>query len=106
MTTPDALLEIAKTLHHLANTIELSVVAPGTELIPTNDDPPVKEDKTSMVDKNHSITLQQIKGILQQKASQGLRAEVNRLLLAFGVTNLNDVPEDKYPELLLAAEEL
>ena len=105
MTTTDALLEIAKTLHHLANTIELSIVAPGAELIPTDDDSSFEDiNKKETID--HGITLERIRTVLQQKSRSGLRNEVNNLILAFGVTQLSDVPYEKYPELLLAAEEM
>ena len=106
MTVKDAALQVAKDLRHLANAIELMVEVPNAEYLPTDEDgitnPPADELKVD----NHGITLEQIRKILTEKSRAGLRNEVNNLILAFGVTQLSDVPYDKYPELLLAAEEM
>lgn len=111
MTPTEALIQVAKDLHHLANTLELLVNVPNAEYIPTDDDtevPTVEEAPVveTSVEDDHGITLEQIRTVLQQKSRSGLRNEVNNLILAFGVTQLSDVPYDKYPELLLAAEEM
>ena len=106
MTPTEALVQVAKDLHHLANTLELLVNVPNAEYIPTDDDTDIPTVAETPVVKDHGITLEQIRTVLQQKSRSGLRNEVNNLILAFGVTQLSDVPYDKYPELLLAAEEM
>jgi hypothetical protein len=106
MTPTEALVQVAKDLHHLANTLELLVKVPDAEYIPTDDDIDVPTVDETPVVKDHGITLEQIRTILQQKSRSGLRNEVNNLILAFGVKQLSDVPYEKYPELLLAAEEM
>ena len=106
MTSTEALIQIAKDLHHLANTLELLVSVPNAEYIPTDDETPTPVVEETPVVKDHGITLEQIRTVLQQKSRSGLRNEVNNLILAFGVTQLSDVPYEKYPELLLAAEEM
>ena len=102
MTVKEATMQVAKDLRHLANALELMVEVPNAEYIPTDD----YENTTPSPVADHGITLEQIRKILTEKSRAGLRNEVNNLILAFGVTQLSDVPYDKYPELLLAAEEM
>lgn len=128
MTPNEALVQVAKDLHHLANALELLAIEPKAEYIPTEEEntTPVTEEETvteegandnveentasekeeKADEENHGIELETIRNILKEKSRSGLANEVNRLLLAFGVTKLPDVPYNKYPDLLLAAEEL
>ena len=102
MTVKEATLQVAKDLRHLANSIELLAEVPNAEYIPTDDSE--STNVAPVVD--HGITFENLQDVLSAKATSGLYNEVNNLLRAFGVTTLRDVPYDKYPEMLMAAEEL
>lgn len=56
------------------------------------------------VEKLRVITLEEIRTKLTSLSQSGKQAEVKALIKGFGVSKLTDIPKEKYPELLKAAE--
>ena len=65
-----------------------------------------EEEKTEDAPQEKTVSLEDVRAKLGQLTKSGKQAEVKGLIEKFGGAKLSDVPEDKYPELLKAAEGL
>ena len=63
-----------------------------------------KDEKKEEVPK--PITLEEVRSKLSSLSQNGKQAAVKALIKSFGVNKLTDIPKEKYPELLKAAEEI
>jgi len=52
------------------------------------------------------VTLVQVRARLSELSSEGKKEAIKKLMADFGVSKLTEVPEEKYGELMSAAEEL
>lgn len=52
------------------------------------------------------VTLEEIRTKLAGLSQSGKQSEVKSLIKKFGAVKLTDIPKEKYPELLKAAEEI
>lgn len=89
--TDDAVLNIAKDLRKLANSIEKLAKEKSIERKETTDPP-------------QEITLEDVRAKLAALMQEGKQAEVKALLQRHGGEKLSDIPEEKYPALLEDAE--
>ncbi len=53
-----------------------------------------------------TVTLEQVRAKLAALAQAGKQAQVKKLINDFGASKLTEIPAEKYPELLAAAEEI
>jgi hypothetical protein len=53
-----------------------------------------------------SVTLVQVRARLAELSSEGKKEAIKKLMSDFGVSKLTEVPEEKYSELMTAAEAL
>ena len=53
-----------------------------------------------------AITIEQIRKVLAEKSQNGKQPQVKELISSFGVRRLTEVDPEKYPEILLRAEDL
>lgn len=76
---------------------------------PKKAEPVVEEKKAEPVveePKGREITIVEVRQILTQARAQGKGAQVAALVKSYGVTSLDKIPKDKYPELLEKGQEL
>lgn len=52
------------------------------------------------------VTLEEVRSKLSSLSQNGKQAAVKALIKSFGANKLTDIPKEKYPELLKAAEEI
>jgi hypothetical protein len=52
------------------------------------------------------VTLVQVRARLAELSSEGKKDAIKKLMTDFGVSKLTEVPEEKYSELMTAAEAL
>jgi hypothetical protein len=52
------------------------------------------------------VTLVQVRARLAELSSEGKKEAIKKLMSDFGVSKLTEVPEEKYSELMTAAEAL
>jgi hypothetical protein len=71
---------------------------------PVEEEGPKPEVKTE--DKPSSIKLETVRAKLAALSQSGKQTEVKQLLLKFEAKKLTEIPEEKYAELLAAAEDL
>lgn len=53
-----------------------------------------------------NVTLVQVRARLAELSSEGKKEAIKKLMADFGVSKLTEVPEEKYSELMTAAEAL
>jgi hypothetical protein len=53
-----------------------------------------------------AVTLVQVRARLAELSSEGKKEAIKKLMSDFGVSKLTEVPEEKYSELMTAAEAL
>ena len=73
------------------------VEVPKEETAPKKDAPPAEAPKDLP-------KLEDVRAVLADISRNGKTAEMKALLTKFGATKLSDIPTEKYPELLKAAE--
>ena len=67
---------------------------------------PDKAEQPKQQEKKEEIPLETVRAKLAVLSRSGKKDEVKALLQKFGASKLTDVPKEKYPELMAAAEEL
>ncbi|MDF2873360.1 MAG: hypothetical protein K0R22_43 [Sporomusa sp.] len=65
-----------------------------------------KPDETKPVESKPVVTLEAVREKLTAISRAGKKTEVKELITSFGAEKLTDIPEDKYAEVLEAAEAL
>ncbi len=67
----------------------------------------IKPDKpTRTVVKEHVVGLEDVRGVLADKAAAGYTAQIREIICSFGVEKLSDVDPKNYPALLDRVEGL
>jgi hypothetical protein len=72
-----------------------------SEITETNDIPDSNNEEPVKI-----VTLEEVRTKLAGLSQSGKQAEVKSLIKKFGAIKLTDIPKEKYPELLKAAEEI
>lgn len=69
---------------------------------------PEEEPKTAPSEETEEVsyTLVDVRGKLGALTKAGKKAQVQELIQSFGVENLSQIPEEKYPEVMQKAGEL
>ena len=57
-------------------------------------------------EKAPKINPEDVRIVMARKSSEGKRLEVRKLVNAYGVSHLSDIPDEKLPELLKKVEAL
>ncbi len=63
-----------------------------------------KEETDPVAEKKDLPKLEDVRAVLADISRTGKTAEMKALLTKFGATKLSDIPAERYPELLSAAE--
>jgi len=68
--------------------------------------PEVEAPAPAPADSAPAVTLVQVRARLAELSSEGKKEAIKKLMSDFGVSKLTEVPEEKYGELMTAAEAL
>ena len=104
----DKLAELSGLCIALGNTLaefgtEILKCNPPLVEVPKEDAAP-KEEVLPAKEPKDLPKLEDVRAVLADISRNGKTAEMKALLTKFGATKLSDIPTDKYPELLMAAE--
>lgn len=83
--------------------------AAETKPAPEPEAEPVEEpgtEETEETTDTPKITLEQVRAKLAALSQAGKQVQVKKLITDFGAAKLTEIPEEKYPKLLAAAEKL
>lgn len=101
--------ELTEALNNLANSITSSQSTPSSIAAPEPEqsaaqEEPVEEEQVS--ETTTTVTLEEVRSKLAAISQSGKQSEVKELITSFGAKRLTDIPQERYPELLKAAEGL
>jgi hypothetical protein len=68
--------------------------------------PTAAPEAEASADSAPAVTLVQVRARLAELSSEGKKEAIKKLMSDFGVSKLTEVPEEKYSELMTAAEAL
>jgi hypothetical protein len=68
--------------------------------------PTAAPEAEAPADSAPAVTLVQVRARLAELSSEGKKEAIKKLMSDFGVSKLTEVPEEKYSELMTAAEAL
>lgn len=94
----------------IAGNIELLLEGAGSRAttvsveMPVTDTPEVKEETKTEAAPKPEIKLETVRAKLADLSRAGKQAEAKKLLENLGVKKLTDLPPEKYPEIMKAAE--
>ena len=72
----------------------------------SSDEPQKQPTQQEYKEPPQEVTLEDVRAKLGALTKQGKQSEVKSLIENFGGSKLSDIPEEKYPELIKAAEEI
>ena len=97
--------ELVQAILQLTESMKPSVTAePKAKRAKTEPAAPVPEIEAPAPAAN--VTLVQVRARLAELSSEGKKEAIKKLMADFGVSKLTEVPEEKYSELMTAAEAL
>ena len=101
----DKLAEVAGLLLGLGKSLSgfgselMKAAGPPLAEVPKDDVPPPKEQEATPLPK-----LEDVRAVLAEISRTGKTTEMKALLKTFNANKLSDIPAERYPELLAAAE--
>jgi len=99
--------ELVQAILQLTESMKPSVTAePKAKRAKTEPAAPVPEIEAPAPAPAASVTLVQVRARLAELSSEGKKEAIKKLMADFGVSKLTEVPEEKYSELMTAAEAL
>lgn len=96
--------ELVQAILHLAESMKTSRPAESVEKPKAKKPAPAPELEAPAPAAN--VTLVQVRARLAELSSEGKKEAIKKLMADFGVSKLTEVPEEKYGELMTAAEAL
>ena len=102
--------ELVQAILHLAESMKTTRPAESVEKPkakkPTPAPTPEVVEAPAPTEPAPAVTLVQVRARLSELSSEGKKEAIKKLMADFGVSKLTEVPEEKYSELMSAAEEL
>lgn len=99
MSKAKLLLDLAESMHALADVI--IAVSKEADVDTTVKDKPEKPEE-----KQPTVSLEKVRGILADKSRQGFTAEVREIIKRYGADKLSGVAPEHYADILKEAEVL
>lgn len=98
--------ELVQAILHLAESMKTSRPAESVEKPKAKKPAPASEVEAPAEPPAANVTLVQVRARLAELSSEGKKDAIKKLMADFGVSKLTEVPEEKYSELMTAAEAL
>jgi len=96
--------ELVQAILHLAESMKTNRPAESVEKPKAKKPTPAPTPEVETPAAN--VTLVQVRARLAELSSEGKKDAIKKLMTDFGVSKLTEVPEEKYGELMTAAEAL
>jgi hypothetical protein len=96
--------ELVQAILHLAESMKTNRPAESVEKPKAKKPTPAPTPEVEAPAAN--VTLVQVRARLAELSSEGKKDAIKKLMTDFGVSKLTEVPEEKYGELMTAAEAL
>jgi hypothetical protein len=96
--------ELVQAILHLAESMKTNRPAESVEKPKAKKPTPAPTPEVEAPAAN--VTLVQVRARLAELSSEGKKDAIKKLMTDFGVSKLTEVPEEKYSELMTAAEAL
>jgi hypothetical protein len=98
--------ELVQAILHLAESMKTNRPAESVEKPKAKKPTPAPTPEVEAPAPAANVTLVQVRARLAELSSEGKKDAIKKLMTDFGVSKLTEVPEEKYSELMTAAEAL